>query len=178
MTDNLSLPICEVLSCEERIYEKLKPILLKTLDDEYAPLEELKLKKLNKSYAVYYLEKLVFSMTFGKKVNYLLFPASMYMPFKPPADENIISNGQIRVDLETPENALLKTERIIKSLKAIVRGQPKEFLICSGYKKCSDAKRCIRPRDFSLKCNYKQIMRSGRIFYGKNRNIDDVYCKC
>lgn len=164
----------EALSREERIFEELKPVLLKTLEDEYAPLEELELRKQNNSYAVYYLQKLIFSMFFGKKSNYLLFPASMYLPFKPPADEKIASNGQIRVDLENPENTLLETERIVKSLTAIICKQPKEFLICAGYMECSNAKKCIRPREFSLKCNYKQVMRSGRIFYGKNRNIDNI----
>lgn len=162
----------EALTNEERIYEKLKPVLYKTLDDEYAPLDALELKKLKKFYAVYYLEKLVFSMTFGKKVNYLLFPTSMYYPFMPPAEEKIASNGQIRVDLENPDDTLLETEKIIKSLTVITCKQPKEFLICSGYMECSDEKRCIRSREFSLRCNYKQVLRSGRIFYGKNRNID------
>lgn len=50
---------------------------------------------------------------------------------------------------------------------------PKEFDCCSRYMECSDAKHCIHPdRDFSLKCGYRKILRSGKIYYGVNRNID------
>ena len=50
---------------------------------------------------------------------------------------------------------------------------PKEFDCCSRYLQCSDAKHCIHPdQDFSLQCGYRKILRSGKIFYGINRNID------
>lgn len=50
---------------------------------------------------------------------------------------------------------------------------PKEYDCCSRYIQCSDAKTCVHPdKSFALKCGYRKILSSGRIFYGKNRNID------
>lgn len=50
---------------------------------------------------------------------------------------------------------------------------PKDFDCCSRYEVCSDAGRCINPNpDMAAGCGYRKIMKSGRIFYGKNRNID------
>ena len=47
------------------------------------------------------------------------------------------------------------------------------FGCCSRYEKCSDAKKCIHPDPvFALGCAYRNNLDSGRIFYGKNRNID------
>lgn len=50
---------------------------------------------------------------------------------------------------------------------------PKEFDCCSRYEECSNAKVCIHPDPaFSMLCGYRKILKDGRIFYGKNRNID------
>ena len=50
---------------------------------------------------------------------------------------------------------------------------PKEFDCCSRYMECSNAKHCVHPdQDFSLKCGYRKTLRSGKIFFGPNRNID------
>lgn len=49
---------------------------------------------------------------------------------------------------------------------------PKEWSCCSRYMECSDAKACIHPdKTLALSCGYRKILNSGRIFYGKNRNI-------
>ena len=46
------------------------------------------------------------------------------------------------------------------------------FDCCSRYMECSDEKTCINPYpELRLMCNYRKIMESGRVFYGKNRNI-------
>jgi hypothetical protein len=50
---------------------------------------------------------------------------------------------------------------------------PKEFDCCSRFKECSDAKVCTHPDpSFSMLCGYRKIIKSGRFFYGVNRNID------
>lgn len=50
---------------------------------------------------------------------------------------------------------------------------PKEWDCCSRYLECSDAKACVHPdKLFALGCGYRKILQSGKIYYGKNRNID------
>lgn len=47
------------------------------------------------------------------------------------------------------------------------------FGCCSRYVECSDAKHCIHPDImFAVQCAYRQNLHNGKIFYGKNRNID------
>lgn len=49
---------------------------------------------------------------------------------------------------------------------------PKEWDCCSRVNECSDSKVCIHPdKAFSLGCGYRKILNSGRVFYGRNRNI-------
>lgn len=47
------------------------------------------------------------------------------------------------------------------------------FACCSQFEQCSDAKRCVHEnRLYSTACSYRRNLEAGRIFYGKNRNID------
>ena len=50
---------------------------------------------------------------------------------------------------------------------------PKEWDCCSRYAACSDAKKCVHPDPcFALACGYRNVLNSGKIYYGKNRNVD------
>jgi|LSQX01.1.fsa_nt_gb hypothetical protein len=53
-------------------------------------------------------------------------------------------------------------------------GQPVEnFGCCSRYIQCSDERKCIHPdRYLARGCAYKAHLEAGRVFYGKNRNVD------
>ena len=43
---------------------------------------------------------------------------------------------------------------------------------CSKYIECSDKEYCVQPdRELSMGCKYRQNLYSGRIFYGKNKNV-------
>lgn len=54
-----------------------------------------------------------------------------------------------------------------------IESVPKEFDCCSRVQACSDAKVCIHPDPaLSMLCGYRKILKSGRVFYGKNRNIE------
>lgn len=47
------------------------------------------------------------------------------------------------------------------------------FGCCSSFEKCSDAKKCIHVNKlYSKACMYRGHLDEGRIFYGKNRNVD------
>lgn len=61
---------------------------------------------------------------------------------------------------------------LAKVVAETVNRYPKEWDCCSRYLECSDAKTCTHPdKTFALGCGYRKIMSSGRIFYGKNRNV-------
>ena len=47
------------------------------------------------------------------------------------------------------------------------------FGCCSKFNACSDAMKCVHEnRLYSMACSYRTNLDAGRIFYGKNRNID------
>lgn len=62
---------------------------------------------------------------------------------------------------------------LIQITSETVNRYPKEWDCCSRYLECSDAKTCVHPdKSFALGCGYRKILNTGRIFYGKNRNIN------
>ena len=47
------------------------------------------------------------------------------------------------------------------------------FACCNSFMQCSDAKQCIHQDDrFYNGCYYRKNLEAGKVFYGKNRNID------
>lgn len=47
------------------------------------------------------------------------------------------------------------------------------FGCCSRFNECSDYKKCVHKNKlFAYGCLYRRNLESGKIFYGKNRNID------
>lgn len=47
------------------------------------------------------------------------------------------------------------------------------FGCCNDFYRCSDARACIHQGDyFHLGCEYRRNLENGKIFYGKNRNVD------
>lgn len=61
---------------------------------------------------------------------------------------------------------------LIKIVSETVSRYPKEWDCCSRYLECSNAKTCVhQDKAFALGCGYRQILNSGHIYYGKNRNV-------
>lgn len=46
------------------------------------------------------------------------------------------------------------------------------FGCCHLYEQCSDAGHCLQGIDYKRSCSYAKNLEAGRIFYGKNHNID------
>lgn len=64
-------------------------------------------------------------------------------------------------------------ESVILYRLAHYRTAESTFSCCSQFIQCSDAQKCVHENKlYSTACTYRRNLESGRIFYGKNRNID------
>lgn len=107
----------------------------------------------------------------GKKIVYLSIAPAFQKEFDSLPLQGIASTLWKRielskVDISQYQNALVETYE--KCLLA----SSDQFGCCSRYLQCSDIKKCVQP-DLALKggCQYRQHLRHGRIFYGKNKTI-------
>lgn len=72
----------------------------------------------------------------------------------------------------TVDGVLFFEECLTKILDTAIDSIPKQFDCCSRFEECSDAKRCTNPNpELALVCGYRKIMKQGRIFFGKDRNV-------
>ena len=159
---------------EEKAYESIKPSLVEVLEDN----------GLDESYLTFEVRKNYHSVLFKGSSVIVRFASkpsaslSVSTPtlsaskgFSSMADER--GAAYTKIPLATWEDIQKHTFMLQEILQLIIDRIPKEFDCCSRYKECSDAMRCIHPdKDCALLCGYRKILRSGRIFYGKNRNID------
>lgn len=76
-------------------------------------------------------------------------------------------------DLSTEEMRklldLLKTRKRVTFRNTVTE----TFACCNSFLQCSDAMKCLHEKDRTYNgCYYRKNLEAGRIFYGKNRNID------
>lgn len=168
-----SLEQKSMITKEQAAYSLIYPNLIRFLDDNHAPLESLAINELSNYSSIFFKKSLICAIRFRKKINYLLLPSSVFRRKSIPTDFIPIANNMYRIDLKETDDILSHIDNILASLELAIYSQPKEMDICHLFHQCSDAKRCVQDRETSLHCGYKRIMNSGRIFYGKNRNINE-----
>lgn len=159
---------------EYTAYKTILPDLLEVIDANYAPREHLEYKNLVSSSSVYYGTSLLFRICIRKKASYFSVSKPKYFDkaalYQNKTDQ---AAGFYRCDLESPEDIARYSQELCRILDAAINSQPKECDICDLYRDCSDAKKCVHwSREFALHCGYRRILKSGRIFYGENRNVD------
>lgn len=133
--------------------------------------------KTDSSYwSITYFGALIARIHFGKKVSYF----SVDVAAKEQLEQSGIRYDMIKSDqdfvrilLQEPEDILPCLDVVASATQRVLDNIPKEFDCCSWVEACSDARRCVQPNDgLRIGCGYRKILASGRVFYGKNRNVD------
>lgn len=125
--------------------------------------------------AVFFFNFTVFRLRFRGKQHYISLPTvfSDLVPEDFPTKQLSSDPKYLRLLIDAEHPIEFYADFLIQIAGATVDRYPKEWDCCSRYMACSDAKTCVHPdKAFALSCGYRKILNSGRIFYGKNRNID------
>jgi len=167
---------------EYAAYQAILPYLMDTIEDNYAPIkgekpeDGLYYKKITSYSSIYYYSSLLFRICIRKKSSYISISTKnpeLYPDMKLRQNKTEAKSGFYRCDIASPEEIAKYSHHLCQILENAIYSQPKECDICDLYRECSNAKKCVHPkREFALHCGYKRILRSGRIFYGVNRNVD------
>lgn len=115
-----------------------------------------------------------FRLKIRGKQHYISIPSTLadLIPSDAPSKKPSEKEKYYRI-LITDEHPLDSyTKFLVDVVGETVNRYPKDWDCCSRYLECSDAKTCVHPdKAFALSCGYRKILSSGRIYYGKNRNI-------
>lgn len=109
------------------------------------------------------------------KQHYISIPTifSDLVPEDAPVKQVSSETKYVRLLLDDLHPADSYREFLGRIIAETINRYPKEWDCCSLYEQCSDAKSCVQPdKNLALCCGYRKILNSGKIYYGKNRNID------
>lgn len=166
---------------ESGIYEMLEPYLYEVLEKNGIRDEHLEFIEHNNpkskyssvmiksylSFRIYKLKKRAY-FEFHEKLKRLL-PDDVAANSKTKAEGNLMF---VRVYFDSMEQVATYIPWIVRIFDATIDLIPKEFDCCALYEQCSDNLGCVcNDQDLAMTCGYKRILKSGRVFYGKNRNV-------
>ncbi len=174
MSEQLTLDI-EVpeISEEERFYNTyLLASFLKCIEREAAEAKFLSFKKGANFSSVFFGSVLVLRLCLRGKRWYASVPRSLaqYYPDRE-LKYGKLDRDFIRVYFKKEEEAIIAGP-LSYSLEEALQKYPRDSGCCSHYMDCSDALRCVQTDPLiSMACIYRQNLKAGRVFYGKNKNI-------
>lgn len=136
---------------------------------------EVKIKHGKLYSSVWYSSILAFRLKLRKGTRYIEVPLdsrAAVQDIGPMDRQKEMSDGFWRVRLGN-EPVSIHADALAIVLQDAIDRLPKEWDCCSRYMECSNAKRCVHPDPtLALKCGYRKILASGKIYYGENRNVD------
>lgn len=158
-------------SAFDLVYPQIKDIIY----DEDEKKDILSVEPIKNMTSVYFMGNAVFfQIRLRKKSRYIAIDDEFECYITADIDKDKVkkTGGKIRLTMENPED-ILEYVPVLRAVLGVVCSRYREFSCCSRYEQCSDAKRCIHPENrFAIGCIYRENLRAGRIFYGKNRNVD------
>lgn len=161
---------------EASIFAAIKASLLKIIIENNVSPDKLVLKEGESYSSVWYDSQLAFRICCRGKKHFFGI-SDVYKKHLPQEFECYIikhRDGFINYAFgQMLNDALLFEPLLCACLDVAIDSLEKEFDCCSRYLECSNAKHCIQPNaDLAEVCGYRRIMKAGKIYYGKNRNID------
>lgn len=159
---------------EEAFFEQAFPALQEAAKSRNANPEDITYKVSSTHTSLKFRSSLICKLKLRGKKWYISIPNRLQEVIPEGVETTTIASEKqflrIAFDLLADSGILSLME---KATLLAIELVPKEFDCCSRYMECSNAKVCVHPDPaFSMLCGYRKILKSGRIFYGENRNID------
>lgn len=175
MNEQLTMAGFSGPECKE--FEALQPLmprLRECVASQGCAPDQLILKA-TRGYSVVSLSNFTaFRLRIRSNQPYLAIPVLFSDLIPPDAPRKRVKSDPLylRLILDESHTVSWYTDFLFMVVKECVNRYPKNFDCCSRYEVCSDAGKCIHPdKSFALGCGYRKILHSGKIYYGKNRNI-------
>lgn len=162
---------------EEWIYQQLYNSLSAVILGNNLDLQKLKFDRRDKYSSVWYDTQMAFRICWQGKLHHFSVADTYISKANPEILQYVTRSGHVTgfTNFEftpTIEGIAFFADFLSSVLDQAINSITKEFDCCSRYEECSNARKCINPNpDMALGCGYRKIMKQGRIFYGKNRNI-------
>ena len=163
---------------EESAYCIIHPALLDVIAQNNVDPDKLTFNIGDNYASVFYHSALAFRICCRDRYHYFSisdsYADSLSSELASILTSGVNTSGFVKIAFDTTEQGLSKYIPLLCAiLNLAIDSIPKEFDCCSRFEECSNAKKCIHPNpNLATVCGYRKLLKSGRIFYGENRNID------
>lgn len=166
------------LMTEENVFDVLSPKLLEVIAQNNANPEKLILKKGEKYSSVWIDTQMAFRIC-CRDDKYYFGVSARYFDIAPDSIKAAATKYKEGADyqnlyfLPTSDSVMMFSDFLGTIMDTTIDSITKEYSCCSRIEECSLAGKCVSPYpNIAMLCGYRKVMKSGRIFYGPNRNID------
>lgn len=160
---------------EKEVYEAIRPKLVRIINEHHVSENFLSFDKKKDYSSITYRGSVVARIAFKgtKATTYIEVPEKTANLYDWDNAEFKRKDGMVYFYVASAAQAISSFgEMISTSLAVTIEQYPKAFDCCSRYEECSNQKHCIHPdRVFASDCGYRRILKGGKVFYGKNRNV-------
>lgn len=157
---------------ELNAYAFMKDELIRKLSDWRLPNDSITSACNKTAFVVKYKDRVLWRMRFKGKVHYISIREQFVSLLPEGAEHAKPSQGFVRLPAEGPEDIQRYADLLLQITEKTILSVPTEFDCCASYEACSDVGHCVGSNPAT--CTYNRVLRSGKIYYGKNRNIDEM----
>ena len=153
-------------------YESIYRSILAMTDEDEA---NVKLNILKTGASIFMYGSLAFSIRINSRAQCLDTKLAVARDYVDKIDGASCSNDTARFPIATaPEACAVVADMVNAVCKDRREAQTGvAFGCCNDFIRCSDALKCLKAKDPDyIGCQYRKNLEAGRIFYGKNRNVD------
>ena len=160
------------MSQETRIYEQLRPAIETACAELQLDPAKFRFEERANFSSIYFGSLVIFRIRCRGQGDYLEVKAKARDLI--PEDLNPYpgkTDSMIRIPIQ-PDGLNPAVLAIVRPvIEETVKQQGKDFDCCDRYMECSDARQCVRSDFRAFLCGYRKVLKSGRVFFGKNRNV-------
>ena len=154
---------------EEEAYALLEPQLRSVLEANWADPALLRLDRRKSYCSILCGSSVIARLSAGAA------PVLSVLKGKTPIEGAAPDGNFYKLTLSDLAEAACYAPQLQEALQGVLDRIPTDFSCCSRYRECSDRRACLNPdRDMALRCAYRKALRDGRVFFGENRNVENI----
>lgn len=165
---------------EERLLQIVLPAIRSAAQARGLASDEVTHERKKAHTSVFILDNLLLRIKCGRKLRYIKFrslPEKQHLllePYKVDQTKQDREAGFIRIHIPPDYNLTPELEELLTAVTAnCLDDIAPSFDCCSKFEVCSDARVCVQSdKTIFTGCRYRRILSSGKIYYGRNRNVD------
>ena len=158
---------------EETLYSQMLPYIKETAEELQIDFSLFRLDVLSNYSSIYFGQVLICRLRCRGKKNYIAIPKNLVSIIPETMSfYQVKSDDMIRISIHPEQIDPTLFALVPRIIEDVIKNIPKTFDCCDQFEACSDVRHCVlKDHSYAMQCGYRKILKSGKIYFGKNRNV-------